>query len=793
MPNSFASSLRLIRTRPVFAAAVVITLAIAIGATAAVYGIIDKLLIRALPFPDADRIAFVDNAWPLFADVNGEPAPDPNDGLARLARYEVGRVSVGAGEQRLARVARVGGEYFAILGVSPAAGSVLGPEDVRDARQHVVLSDALADQIFGDSDAALGRTITVNGQSHVVTGVMPRSFAFYVRGMVIDAWVPFTENADFFSAAQGEGGGTIARLQPGITFVEAQSRTDLVFDRIARARPEFRLREDDRMRLVALRDHWYGPLRGPLLMLFGAAGCFLVIACANVTGLMLARAAERQRASAIRTVLGASTGQLVRESLAESLVLAILACTAGILVADWGARALLALSPVPVPHADGIGVTLRMIAVAFALAVAAACIAGVITAWRTSRGDPLRGLTTGPRDATFVATRTRHGLVVAQLAITVMLLVNGGLLLRSFRALRFESTGFESRNVFTLEIAAVGPRFSDARSRLAYYDRILDTLTAVPGVQHAGMVNFLPMYSGTLMVPVTIPDLAEGDRSPTWSYRVATPDYFRAMRIPLLAGREFTDSDDEDAPRVAILDRSTAAMLGTAPHDVIGRRIVLTLGEPATYAIVGVVGDVRQQGLGIRLYPGFYLSANQRVPTVMNLVARVTADPATAATALRGALRAVDASLPVGALYPLDARVSDTVSRRRFAVVLSAVLGVCALVLSIVALFALMSQVVVHRLHEIGVRVAMGARPWDVLGLVLRQGGGMAAIGIAGGLAAAMATSRLIAGMLYGIGVSDPATFAGVTSLVLLVAIVACAVPATRAAKANPVDVLRRE
>ena len=792
MKRALSSGMRLIRMRPLFSTAIVATLAIAIGAASAVFSVVDKLLIRPLPFPDAGRIVYVKNSWPLFVDgVDGEPTSAADDAFHRLARYEMGRVGAGLTELRVVRVAQVSGGFFEILGVRPAAGGALSRDAFANSRNGVVLSAELSRSFFNDSAAAaLGQFLTINGRRYVVMGVMPAGFSFQVRGRAVDAWVPFHEDG-LFDVQQTEGSGAIARLKAELSFDEAQSRTDVAFTQLARARPELRLRDNDRMQIMRLRDHWFGSLRGPLLMLLGAAGCLVLIACANVTGLMLARAAARERDSAIRAVLGASQRDLVGEALAESAALGILATAAGLLIALWGAEVMLAVSPVLLPTDLLLGPDLRMFAFALIVALVASCTAGAISAWRAARRDPWRALVAAPHNGVFLASRMRQTLVIAQIAISVMLLVNAGLLVRSFRALRFESTGFDARNILTMEIATTAPHFADARSRVAYYEQILDGLRSTPGVEQAAMVNFLPLYSGSLIVPISTPELAGSD-SPTLTYRAATPGYFTSLRIPLLAGREFNAGDRLNAPLVAILDHSAATLLGGGvAGSVIGKRITVTSGTPTTYEIVGVVGDIRQQGLGIQAYPGFYLSAYQRPPSVVHVVARTASDPRAVSDGVRTALRRVDATLPVGSLSLLDTRVSDTVSRRRFAVVLSSVLGAIALILSVVGLFALMSEFVLHHLREIGVRVAMGAQPTDIFRLVLRQGGALAAIGIAAGLAAAFTASSLVASLLYGIGRFDPLTFAAVPSLVIVVALVACCVPAVRALRANPVDVLR--
>jgi predicted permease len=793
MRSSLFQGLRLTRTRPAFAAAVVGTLAIAIGAIAAVFGVIDRLLVRPLPFPDPEQIVFIENSWPMFVDSdNGEPVSAP-DAFTHLAQYEAGRVTIGGTEPRVIRAARVTRDFFALLGLAPAVGHFPTGTDAPADAGAVVISDALAHSAFGGPAAALGKLAMINGSGYAVTAVLPPAFPFTVRGQAVDVWLPFSDDAALFRTIQVEGTGAVARLRSTLSLRDAQARSETFFRRLADQRPQWRLDESDRMRLIPLREYWFGSLRTPLLMLFGAGCCLLAIACANTAGLMLARGSARRRDTAIRTALGASRSQLVRESLGESMVLGLLAAAVGLLFAHWGVKLMLAVSPTHIPHADDIGLSARVAAFTIVAGLVTACAASLMATWRAARGDLSRGLNAGAHDGTFMGVRVRQALVIVQVAITVLLLLNTGLLLRSFRALRYESTGFDARDVLALEIAPEAARFPDPASRLPYFSHIIDGVRSVPGLDAVAMVSHLPVESGSFIIPVSTRERA-GTGEFAWSYRAATADYFQAMRIPLLAGRSFTEADRPNTPRVVILDQSAAAMLAGGSDrtaDVIGRHIVIDSGDQAPLEIIGIVGDIRQQGLGIPTYPGFYVSAIQRPPAVVNLVVRTSSDPALFADAVRAALRTADPALPVGALHAMESRISDTVSRRRFAVVLSGVLGSAALLMSIAGLSALMSQFVVHRTHEIGVRVAIGARPIHVLRLVMQQAGGMAAIGVAAGVAAALATTPLVAGLLYGVSASDPVTFLTVPLLVVITAALACSAPALRALRANPVDVLR--
>lgn len=794
MRKEFTAALRALRARPAFSAAVVATLAIAIGASTAVFNVVDRLLIRPLAFPQPDEIVYVERSWPLFIDgARGEPAHIADAPFRHLARYEFGRVSLTGGRAPLVvRVARVSDGFFAALGVRPSAGRILAGNADPGA---VVLSAGLRRSLFADDSIALGQRLQLNGRTYTVAAVMPADFSFHLRGETAEAWVPFADNDGLIALPQEMGSGAIARLEPGIPLQKAQAAMDVAFRRIAAQSPQRRLDDDDRIRLVPLSEHWFGAIEFPLLMLLGAAGCLVLIASANATGLMLARAAATMKETAIRAALGADRGQLVRESLIQSVMLGVLSAAAGLVLAYWGAKVMIAASPVRIPIADGAG--LGMSAVAFALCVAllAAAAAGLVSAWKVFRSDLTRPLTAGTQHGVFVSAKMRRGLVAAQVAITVTLLINAGLLLRSFALLRGEDVGFDARNVLTMEVAPVAAKHPDMQARLLYYQRLVGELREHPAAAHAAIVNFLPLHSGSLIIPVGVPGGAGGDESFSWTYRVASPDYFRAMAIPIRAGRAFTDGDRMGAPMVAILDESSARALagGNAVESVLGRRITLNLAQPTTFEVVGIAGDIRQQGLGIASQPGFYLSAWQRPPSVANLVVRTSIDARAALSEVRRVLQRADPELAVGTLRSLGGQVGETISRRRFVVLLSGVLGAAALALSVLGLGALMSQLVTYRTHEIGVRIALGARAANVLGLVVRQGVGIVGIGLAAGIAGAAGTAQLIAGLLYGVAAHDPLTFVLVPMLIVGVTALACAVPARRALGVDPMLAMRSE
>ena len=798
----FAYSLRTLARNPAFTVAIVVMLAVGVGANAAIFAVIDRLFIRPLPFKDQDRIVSVENAWPLFQSESsdGEVITHPDDAFEAVARYEMGRVTLNSdAAPEVIRLARTSRSYFSILGAGAQAGYVYSTSE-RHAQgdKVIVLSHNLSRRLFDQDSAAVGSSITLNGRSFTVIGVMPADFLFLVRGRDVDAWIPLITDDPLFKSAQQEGSGTIARLKSELTLESAQARTDVRFERIIQSQPQLNLNATDRMLLVQLRDHWFGNLRTPLLMLLAASLCLLLIACANTIGLLIARAAQRQKEIAIKAALGAGWIQMVRQQLVESLLLGILASSLGLLIAYWAIRVMLAVSPARIPNPDEIGINMRLIVFAFAIAIPAAIIPGLISAWRTWRVS-IRGIFRegAMKGVSLFSPRLRKLLVVSEVALTVLILINAGLLFRSFHELLQEKLGFDPDNVLTLEIAPLESKYPDREKRSALYQQINERVRNIPGVAHVGAVNYLPIFSGSFIIPINLQEHAvPPELAFSWSYRVASSDYFNTMRIPVIAGRAFSEQDSVDAPRVAIVDQSAAKYLNDNffPNEsVLGKHLILRLDKPTSFEIVGVVGDIKQQGLEIETYPGFYLHTLQRPPSVANLVVRSTSEPASILGSVRNAISEVDKDLSVSELRLLEEQVAESVSRRRFALLLTSILGVSALLLSMLGLYSLMSHIVSHRTHEIGVRMALGANIRDVIKLVLKQALGLVVVGAVLGILVSIATGRLLASLLFGVSTMDPLTIASVAIILLLVALLACYIPTRRAMNIDPIEALRYE
>jgi len=798
----FTYTLRTLVRNPVFTAAVVVMLAIGIGASAAIFGVLDRLFIRPLPFKDQDQIVSLEEAWPLFQNPSsdGEFVAQADDPFEAVAQYEMGRVTLGgATTPEVIRVTRTSRSFFSILGVGPQVGYFFSaPGRYAQGNDVAVLSHGVWRRLFNHDTTIVGRQITLNGRSFTVLGVMPSEFLFLVRGREADAWIPLAQDDSLVKTAQEEGRGTIARLKPGLTLEQAQARTDVLFERITQSQPQLKLKPKDRILLTQLRDQWFGNLRSPLLLLLGSGICLLLIAGANTMSLMIARSVEREKDMAIRMALGAGWMQMMRQYLIESLLLGVAGTVLGLLIAYWATKAMLALSPTPIPHPEEVGINLRIIAFAFALAIPAAVIPGLIAAWRVSKTSIRSIVNEGSiRSGSLLSPRLRKLLIVSEVSLTVLVLINAGLLFRSFRELLQEKIGFETHNVLTLEVAPLTTRYPDAQKRSALYQQIIARVRSLPGVAHAGTVNYLPIFSGSLILPVSLQErLVPPEQGFSWTYRVASSDYLNTMKIAIIEGRTFAEQDGVDAPRVVVLDQSAAAYLSKNffPNEtVLGKHIVLNFDKPTSFEIIGIAGDIRQQGLDIATYPGFYLHALQRPPSVSNLVVRTTSDPSSIAGLVRNAISEIDKDLPVSDLRLMEKQVTESVSRRRFGLLLTSILGTAALLLSMLGLYSLMSHIVLHRTHEIGVRMALGASVWDVLKLILRQALVLVIIGIGLGILISFATGRLMSSLLFGVSSTDQLTLAGVALILIVVALIACYIPARRAMKVDPIEALRYE
>ena len=793
---------RMLAKRPVLTLITAAALALGIGANTAIFSVVDAVLLRPLPYPESDRIVRV-FATDLKRNILKYPTSYPNftDWRERGSVFEhmAAHASTGAAVTFGDTPESVEGVYasadlFPLLGVSPAVGRVFTREEERPGSRVVVLSHALWQRRFGGDPSVVGRQFLFDGEGVTVLGVMPEGFKFPVDAEGAEYWAPF----DPESAGNKERGNNylsvVARLKPGVSAAQAQGEMEAI---TARLQEEYQDRNAGRgANVVSMYEDVVGGVRPALYVLLAAVGFVLLIACANVANLLLARAAARQKEIAIRTALGASRWRVVRQMLTESLLLALIGGALGLLLALWGVDALSSLIPADIPRVKEIGLDARVLLFTLGVSVLTGVVFGLAPALQASKPDLNESLKDGSRGSTegFGRNRLRSLLIVSEVALSLILLVGAGLLIRSFVELRGVKPGFDPRNVLTAGISLPTAKYGEASQQAAFHRQVLERVAALPGVKAVGSAEPLPFSGNGWQTSLKFPDrppAPPGERL-TSHTRVVTPDYFRAIGIPVLRGRVINDRDDENAPKAMVINETFANKYFPG-EDPLGKRVTPTVAPGFDAQVVGVVGDVKHRRLNEESAPEFYVSYLQAPQPFISLVVRAEGDPAALAGALRNTVLQVDPNQPLYSVKTMDELLSDSVARSRFQMLLLTIFASVALALAGVGLFGVMSYTVTQRTHEIGIRMALGARAGDILRMVVRQGMVLVGMGVALGLAGAFALTRFISTLLYGVSASDPLTFAGVSALLAAVALLACLVPARRATKVDPMVALRYE
>ena len=792
-------ALRAMRRNPSFTSVAVVTLALGIGANAAIFGVVNATLIRPLPFTEPDRLVRV---WP---DATAMPAGvlagirERARTLAGLAGFSRGFdvTLTGAGTPRRLTAVRVTDNLFDVLGVPAAVGrTLLAGENVAGADRVAVISHGLWTQQFGAGADVIGRRIVVDGISREIVGVMPPRVRFPTPEARL--WIPSALDPRDVGAYWGSGHlAAVGRMRAGVSF--EQARADLV-PAIRSTRTLFPWRMPDTWGeggdVVLLRDSLVGGTRSTLLILLGAVGLLLLVSCVNVANLLLARAAARGREIAIRGALGAGRGRLIRQFLTESLLLALAGAGAGLLLARWTLGALVALLPPEVPRVADFGIDTTVLLFASALAVGTGLLFGLAPAARASRPDLRSALVEGRRfrGASGHGGNLPRTLVVAQVALAVVLVAGAALLIKSAWRLHAVDPGFRTEHAVAAEIPI--PSFagdSVARAR-DFYDAVVARAESLRGVTAAAVTSHLP-FSGRIAssaVDVEVHPTAPGAEAPMIEMVSVTADYLRAMGIPLIGGRPLTEADRETTPWVAVIDETAARRFWPAENPI-GKRFKY-VWQSEWITVVGVAGSVRRDSLSGPPYPTAYRPLRQGLaPSVAHLVVRADLEAPALGARLRGAVADVDASVPVTDVRPLRTIVSESSARARFTMLLLSGFAALALVLGAVGIYGVIAYSVTRRTREIGVRMALGADGSAVRRMVLREGGSLAALGVVLGLAGALGASRLLAGLLYGVTPSDPQVFALVPLILGAVALVATWVPAHRAAQVDPLVAIRAE
>jgi len=801
--------LRVFWKNPGFSAVAVLTLALGIGANSALFSVVNGVLLNPLPFPNPNELVaaysrtgtFQESSisYPNFLDWQKE-----NHSFAFLGAFRSDDFNMtGVGEPERLHAHMISAEFFMALGIKPLVGRNFRPEeDVPGAGPVAILADGIWKRKFGSSPEVLGRTVTLNGRVYTVIGVAPGR----ITGLSpTDIFVPIGQWNDptFRDRRIGMGMSAIGRLKPGVGIEQARADMDRVAENLATAYPE--ADKGSGVALVPLKTDVVGDVRGILLVLLGAVSFVLLIACANVANLLLARSTGRAREFAIRSALGAGPFRVVRQLLTESVLLGIAGGCIGLGLAKLGTKVILAALPGTLPRVEEITLDTHVLLYTFGISLLTGIVFGLVPAIKAMRRDMHETLKEGGRGSSGARHRTQSVFVAFEMAMAVVLLIGAGLMIRTLSALWGVNPGFDARNVLTFEISSTtGPTVTADQLR-AKYRATLAQLGSILGVEGVSLLGgSLPM-SGDSEVPFWREDKSkpqhENEMTFALFYLVNT-DYHRAMRIPVIRGRSFTEQDNEHSPTVALIDASLARKFFPG-EDPIGKRINLGLLEMQA-EIVGVVGHVQHWGLGAReretieaqIYLPVWQVPDRFWPLLANggqYVARTSGWPTGLATSIRQAAEKVDSSAVVYDVRPMEEIVARSISTQRLTMLLLSVFSAFALVLSAIGIYGVISYLTGQRTHEIGVRVALGASSKDVLRMVLGQGMGMTLIGVAIGIAAAFGLTRLITKMIYGVGATDPLTFVGVAVLLSAVALCACYIPARRATRVDPIVALRYE
>ena len=799
-------SIRALLGKPGFAVVAVITLALGVGANTAIFSVVNSVLIRPLSFDEADRIMSIGpvyqdkgqgpgyNSYPNFADWR-----DQTRGFEKMAAFRSrGFVITGDDEPERIDGARVTADFFSVLRVQPRLGRAFTFEEEKaGGPPTVVLSYELWQRRFGGNANILEQTVMLDGRSYTIIGILPEGLEFPLLGKT-DVWTSVGLDGGSLQERGAQMYGVIGRLKTDVSLDEAQTDVSTIATRLAEQYPE-QIKETP-IGVVALQEQLVQSVRPSLLILLGAVGLVLLIACANVANLLLVRASLREKEMAIRAALGASRWRIIRQLLTESFFLAVASAAVGLLLSMWGIDLLRAFGPDNIPRLDEIRIDGRALAFTVCITLLTGLIFGLAPALQASKLDLNESLKEGARLSSAGAARgrLRRWLVISEVAMAMVLLVGAGLLIKSFYRLQQVDPGFNPQGVLTLRVALPRARYAEDDQVTAFFDQTLKGIKELPGVESAASVSFSPMSNATFFLGFSVegwPPLNPADLPPV-QFRTVSPDYFSAMQIPLNRGRRFTEADKKQSPPVVIINQELARRYFPG-EDPVGKRLSLraSLGEdePLWRQIAGVVGDIKHFGLDAEVRPEIYVPYAQLPTSAMTLVVRTASDPASLTDAVKNRIKAVDKDQPVSSVATMESYVSRSVAGRRFSMVLLMGFAAVALLLAAVGVYGVMSYTVAERTREIGIRVALGARRTDIFKLVVGQAARLTVLGLAAGLTGAFALTRLMEGLLFGVTATDPLIFVTVPFVLAAVALVASYIPARRATKVDPMIALRYE
>jgi predicted permease len=808
--QDFRYTLRMMRKNPGLTSVIVLSLAIGIGANSAIFSVVDALLLRPLPFPESGRLAAIWLHSPAIGIFRDWPSPGQyvdiqkeNHSFDEMAIAQLRpKILTGLDKPTPINCVQTSSTLLQLLGAKPIYGRILLPEEDKPGKPAVaILTYAVWNRLFQSDPQIVGKSIILDGASFSVAGILGPQFLLNSEVMPaegpmdkVDVFLPLPLGDDAAQRRGDENYNIVVRLKPGVSIKAAQADIDVIAGRI---------REKDKrdrsfgMTVIGLREQVVGDVRRALLVLLGSVALVLLIACANVANLLLTRAAGRDKEIAIRTALGARGSRLVRQLLTESVVLAVMGGAAGLLIAQWTLHALRTINPGNIPRVEDISINGAVLGFTFGIAVITGVLFGTAPAWRALKSDLNTSLKAGGRSGQtegglhLTRNRLRGLLVVSELAFSLMLLIGAGLLIRSFVRLQSVPPGFATDHTLSMQVSITGPKYRDDNAVLRFYQEAADRVGRLPDVESEGWVSALPLTGSVGWGGITV----EGYTPPPGQelqvdIRTASATYFRTMKIPLKEGRFFSDFDNAAGQQVAIIDEKFAQRFW--PHgSPVGKHVWFNPKKPIT--IVGAVGLVKQYGLDNDGKIAVYFPATQAADGGMFLVARTSSDAAGSTSAIIDRIHAVDSNAAVYEIRSMQDRLYDSLARQRFSTTMLGVFAALALVLAAVGVYGVMSYLVAQSTRDIGLRVALGAQPGNILGLVIRQGMELAGLGIVVGLIGAWLLTRAMASLLYGVSTTDTITFSVLALLLAAIAFVATVIPAYRATSVDPMVALRDE
>src|SRR5258706_1974049 len=790
-------SLRIMLRNKSVTAIVLLTLMVGIGATTAIFSIVYGVLVRPLPYRNPEQLVRILDYWKNRTESNQDDTAPANfydwkeqaQSFSGIAAFGTGGAALASGtEPEKISAAVVSPEFFNVMSVNPIQGRMLGQDDLK-APNVIVLGYDLWQRTFGGNPGIIGQSAKLDGEMFTVVGILPAGFSYPEK---TEVWAPLVINGNPTVSREAHCLRVIARLKPGVTPQRAQSEMSTVAGRLEQQYPA--TNKDLGARVVSLHEYTVGKVKTPLVILLLAVGFVLLIACANIANLLLARALSRQKEMSMRIALGGGRKRLIRQLLTESLVLAVAGGVIGLLFAFAAVRFLVTVTVSDIPLADQVGLNIQVLIFTLVITVLTGTLFGLIPAWQTTKVDLNETLKEGGGKGVGASSgsRMRNSLLVLEVALSLVLLIGAGLMIKSFASLLKTDLGFQAKNVLTFELELPNQQYPDNAKVASFYDSLVTKLKALPGVQSVGGVTMLPLGGDNRVFSFRVEGqpIVEMAQRPTANYRIAMPEYFSAMGIPLENGRMLTNADTQGSTPVVIINERMAKRY--FPQGALGQRIYVR-NDQNSREIVGVVKSVKHLALDQEPQPEMYVPYGQSPSRYMRMVARTDVAPKTLVNAVQRQVWDLDRELPLAKMNSMDELVSKSASQQRSNMVLLTLFATVALILAAIGIFGVVSYNVTQRTHEIGVRMALGASPNDILKLIISKGMLLTAIGIVIGIAGAYALSKVIRSLLFEVGTLDVAIFVIVPLGFALIALFACFFPARKAARVDPLTALRYE